>query len=82
MKDLLYLTGGNSRRTIRLQRRGCHMISTRRTMGGGVRRALTMPEKVVPMKWNRQGAEMGAPRNSERAHRNRSRRRVFLRLSE
>jgi hypothetical protein len=34
MEDLLYLAGGNSGRTIRLERRGCHMISTRPTMGG------------------------------------------------
>jgi len=34
MEYLLYLSGGDSGRTISLEKRGCHMISTRRAVGG------------------------------------------------
>lgn len=34
MEYLLYLSGGDSGRTICLEKRGCHTINTRCTMGG------------------------------------------------
>jgi len=58
---LLDLAGGDPGRPISLKKRGRQMISTRATQRAvRMRRVLTMPEKVVPMKlkWSGHGNEL------------------------